>query len=547
VVEKEVVKEVPKVQVVETEKLVEVEKIVEREKEVMVVATPTAAPRPAVEKQSRTLVVSQLSNPLQLSCWFITGVDELDVLNHISEPLIRFNREGALDNIVAEAWEFESPTSYLFNIRKGVKFHDPKYGEVTAEDVAASMKACYKPSGQTKGRVPPPLVNHEVEIIDQHTIRIKMPDPGTAELPNVMSAFGFVTSKKYLEEVGSWPHTEQDGFGKAPMGAGAFTFEEWVQNERIVMDKFPDYWGPDPGVDRIEWRIIPDAFTRKSEFLTGGVDILPFLLPEWQPEIAANPDVHVESVLSSRFVFVVLPIREPPYNDKRVRQALNYAVNKVEIAEQLFRGTGAIPLTGVTHPFLPEVDPDRVGYPYNPEKAKELLDEARADGVNVGKITFMAPNDRYTLDKETGEAVAGYWREIGLDVEYIPQSRSVLFPPGIGLELTDPWLIGNGNILLRASTPYFYWLEKRPEPRSRGDYYADGPDEWDELIVKLSATISGGEESTNLARQLDELYTEYAPWVFLVNYVDLYGVRNNIVWKPYPHEYRLFLDVEFRD
>ena len=65
--------------------------------------------------------------------------------------------------------------------------------------------------------------------------------------------------------------------------------------------------------------------------------------------------------------------------------------------------------------------------------------------------------------------------------------------------------------------------------------------------MKLSATISGGEESTNLARQLDELYTEYAPWVFLVNYVDLYGVNNDIVWKPYPHEYRLFLDVEFRD
>jgi ABC-type transport system substrate-binding protein len=143
--------------------------------------------------------------------------------------------------------------------------------------------------------------------------------------------------------------------------------------------------------------------------------------------------------------------------------------------------------------------------------------------------------------------VAGYWRAIGLDVEYTPESRTVLFPKSQALEMKDPHLIGFGNTLLRADYPFNLWLQKRNEPRSRGDEYAAGPDEWDQLISQLVAMPSGSPESIELARKLDELYTEYAPWAFVLNYVDLYGVSNKVEWKPYPHEMRFFTDVKPRE
>ncbi len=82
-------------------------------------------------------------------------------------------------------------------------------------------------------------------------------------------------------------------------------------------------------MDQVTWKIITDPFTRKSELLTGGVDILPFVIPEWVDEIDTAPNVRIESTISSRYLFIGLPVREPPYNNIRVRKALNYAVKRM--------------------------------------------------------------------------------------------------------------------------------------------------------------------------------------------------------------------------
>jgi peptide/nickel transport system substrate-binding protein len=529
VVEKEVIKEVV---VTTTPQVIEKEVV----KEVVVTATPV--PAPAVERIA-DLKVAQFGNPESLTCWDWVAVDEIDILSHFAEPLFRFDREGKIQGVVAESWEMVSPTEWILNIRQGMKFHDPEYGELKAEDVVASLEACFRPEGRALPKQPGVIAGMELEVVDDYTVRVKLPEPGTAALTNNWT-YTFITSKKYLEEVG-------DDFNLRPMGTGPFKFVEWVPNVRIVGERFEDYWGQDPNVERIEWRIITDPFTRKSEFLTGGIDILPFMAADWVPEVEANPDTRTESILSARYIMVILPVRQPPYDDIRVRQALNYAINKQEIIDQLFLGTGAVPPAGVVNPVIPEGDPNREVYPYDPEKAQELLDEARADGVEIGTINLYAPNDRYVMDKEMGEAVAGYWRAIGLDVEYTPESRTVLFPKSQALEMKDPHLIGFGNTLLRADYPFNLWLQKRDEPRSRGDEYAVGPDEWDQLISQLVAMPSGSPESIKLARQLNDLYIEYAPWAFVLNYVDLYGVSNKVEWKPYPHEMRFFTDVKPRE
>ncbi len=481
--------------------------------------------------------IAQIGNPVALSCPDWSSSDEGDVLRHFAEQPFRFDRQNVLQPMLVERFEMIDPTEWVLHLRRGVKFHDPQYGDMHADDFVASLDFCFQSGSRNLGRIPSSLVNRQVEIIDDYTIRMKLGEPGTASLPNHLGNWIFVSAKEYIATMGN-------KFTRRPMGTGPYRFVEWVPNVRIVGERFEDYWGKKPAAKRVVWRIISDSFTRKSEFLTGGIDLLAFLVPEVVPEVEANPKTRVESVLSSRYVFVVLPVSVPPYNDKRVRQALNYAVNKQEIVDELFRGIGARSLTGMVHPMLPEADPNRLGYPYDPEKARGLLDQARADGVKIDTIRLYSPNDRYTLDKEMGEAVAGYWRAIGLRVEFYPESRTSLFPKLMALKMRDPTLIGNGNGLLRAEFPFELWLQSRQSPMSRGAAYASPhPAAWDETINQLGLLTSGSPEATRMAREMDRTWTEFAPWVFLINFQDLYGVSNAIEWKPYSTEQRPLVDI----
>ena len=484
--------------------------------------------------------IAQIGNPVALSCPDWSSSDEADVLQHFAEQPFQFDRQNVLQPMLVERFEMLDPTEWILHLRKGVKFHDPAYGEMHADDFVASLDFCFQEGSRNLGRIPSSIVNRQVTIIDDYTIRLKLGAPGTASLPNHLGNWIFVSAKEYMQTMG-------DKFTRRPMGTGPYRFVEWVPNVRIVGERFEDYWGEKPAAKRVVWRIISDAFTRKSEFLTGGIDLLPFLVPEVVPEVEANPKTRVESVLSSRYIFVVLPVSVPPFNDKRVRQALNYAVNKQEIVDQLFRRIGARSLTGVVHPMLPEADPNRLGYPYDPAKAKRLLDQARADGVKIGTIRLFSPNDRYTLDKEMGEAVAGYWRSIGLQIEYHPESRTSLFPRLMALKMQDPTLIGNGNGLLRAEFPFELWLQFRDKPKSRGAAYASPhPASWDQDINRLGLLTSGSPAALKLAHDMDRTWTEFAPWVFLVNFQDLYGVSNTIEWKPYSTEQRPLVDIKPR-
>jgi peptide/nickel transport system substrate-binding protein len=150
-----------------------------------------------------------------------------------------------------------------------------------------------------------------VEVVDLYTLRWTLKAPGLVTLPQWLTDM-YVNSKKYLERAG------YDAAGRRPVGTGPYKFVEWSPNQQIVMEVFKDYWRSLPAFDRLVWRIIPDPSTRKNEFLTGGIDVLPFVTPEIVPEIQANPALRVETVLSTRLMFVGLPVDNPLLADKRV-------------------------------------------------------------------------------------------------------------------------------------------------------------------------------------------------------------------------------------
>ena len=253
--------------------------------------------------------IAQIGNPVALSCPDWSSSDEGDVLRHFAEQPFRFDRQNVLQPMLVERFEMIDPTEWVLHLRRGVKFHDPQYGDMHADDFVASLDFCFQPGSRNLGRIPSSLVNRQVEIIDDYTIRMKLGEPGTASLPNHLGNWIFVSAKEYIATMGN-------KFTRRPMGTGPYRFVEWVPNVRIVGERFEDYWGKKPAAKRVVWRIISDSFTRKSEFLTGGIDLLAFLVPEVVPEVEANPKTRVESVLSSRYIFVVLPVSVPPSHPK---------------------------------------------------------------------------------------------------------------------------------------------------------------------------------------------------------------------------------------
>jgi len=489
-------------------------------------------------KGGSQLVLAQLQNPSTLDGWNSTGSSDIDIVGHFVQPLWTHDRQGKLQGVVVESWKMIAPTEWVLNIRKGMKFHDRDLGELTAEDVKASFEASIREGTTLRTLYPPPMRASQIEIEGPYTIRWKMPAPGLATLPKY-AVESYITSKKYLDRVGV------DKFKLRPVGTGPYRFVEWVPNVRVVGEVFREYWGPLPLYDRVVWRIIPDAFTRKSELMTGGVDVLSFVEPEMVPELQAQPNIRIERTLSSRMIFIVLPVKNPLLGDRRVRQALNLAVNKEEIIQKLFGGTGAAALEAPVPVIMPERHPGLKGYPYDPAKARQLLRDA---GVLGKTVVLEAPSNRYTLDRQIGEAVASYWEAVGLKVEYKPQEWGAFSPPalrGVPQYKENPFLIGFGDLHYLTDSLFDLWIQKKPGG-SRGLEYTKGPDQWDQWITEVGALAADNPRRLELLNKLQEEVLEFAPWVWLINYVDIYAMNSKVDWKPYPHEVRYMWDAKPR-
>jgi len=489
-------------------------------------------------KRAPQLVIAQLGNPTALDGWNWTAASEIDILGHMQETLMEHDRDAKLRHVLAESVEMKTPAEWIMKIRKGVKFHEPDLGELTAEDVKASIEANLRKGTAMALKVPAVMREGTLEVIDSHTLRWKLQEPGLVTLPQWLID-EYITSKKYLEREG------YDGAARRPVGTGPYKFVEWSPNQQVVMEVFKDYWQPLPQFDRLVWRVIPDPSTRKNEFLTGGVDVLPFVTPEVVPEIQANPKLRIESVLSTRMVFLVLPVSNPLLADKRVRQALNLAVNKQEIIEQLFRGIGAAELTAPIPLTVAERNPKLEGYPYDPARAERLLKEA---GVLGKTMTLEAPYNRYTLDREMGEAIAGYWEAVGMRVDYKPQDWAVYSPKvlrGSPSWPTNPFLIGFGDGRYLADYLYDLWLVKK-QGGSRGAVFTNGPDTWDEWLREIGLLGLEDPKRLELLYKVQAEVMDYAPWVLVLNYKDIYGLSSKVEWKPFPNERRNMYDAQPR-
>jgi peptide/nickel transport system substrate-binding protein len=383
--------------------------------------TPAPSPTPAGPEGSLTVALSTLEAETFLP--WNGGGGRTPYLELIYEYLVYVDpvTEEPTPGL-ATSWEMsDDGMTWTFEIREGVPFQEG-WGEVTAEDVAYSIEKIISeesiagPAGSMRKLI------ESVEAVDSHTAVIHMLEPFPELLRGYLTDANqtVIVCKDYVESVG------EEEANLHPIGTGAYTLaEEHQQAQPIVLkvaEGAENHWRATPEFETITFLNVPEEATRVAMLLAGEVDLAPISYDSIET-IEAAEGLHIATVPRNwspliRFGGIMDPeinpdlyVAENPWNDVRVRQAMNYAVDKEAIAEEIFHGQ-AEP-GGSSMPVAPFFDVEP--YPYDPDKAKDLLAEAGyADGFPVTLKTFTTnPGAELPL---IGEAVALYWEAIGLDV-----------------------------------------------------------------------------------------------------------------------------------
>src|SRR5437870_11175226 len=302
---------------------------------------------------------------------------------------------------LAESWSVSKDgITYDFTLRKGAKFHngDP----VTAEDVKFSFER-YKGAA---ARVLKDKVK-EIQVAAPNRVRFVLKEPW----PDFMAFYGtsatgaaWIVPKKYVEKVGD------EGFKKAPVGAGPFKFVSFNPGVELVLEAFPDYWRKPPQVKRVVMRSIPDESTRAAAVKTGEVDIAYLFGGAVAEELRRSPGVKITAPLLYGIYWLdFLDQWDPksPWHDRRVRQAASLAIDRAAInqAEMLGLGKATGGFVPPEFDFALRIDPP----PLDPKRAKQLLAEAGyPNGFDAGDLTPLPP---YT---SLGETVGGYLQRLGI-------------------------------------------------------------------------------------------------------------------------------------
>ncbi|MDR1945743.1 MAG: ABC transporter substrate-binding protein [Desulfovibrio sp.] len=324
------------------------------------------------------------------------------VLAHINETLVGIEGDSVVP-LLAESWELlDDKRSYRFTLKQGVKFHN---GEVmTADDVVFSFK---RASGQGAAIKAWSSYLSDVEKVDDRTVILRTARPlSDAFLGSLGHPWASILNKKAVISTG------QD-YGTAPVGTGKFRLRRLVTGDRVELERFDDYHADKAKVKNLTFRTFLEATSRTIELESGSVDVVVDVPPVDISRIKENPDLEIVAVPSWRNYHIGLNLKKAPYDNIKVRQAINLAVNRPGIVKVVFRGY-AEPARGPVPSIVAYSDyknsPD---LPYDPEKAKKLL--AEAGFPNGFKSGFIVPERSDFQNIAT--ILQSNLRDVGIDLK----------------------------------------------------------------------------------------------------------------------------------
>lgn len=332
------------------------------------------------------------------------------VMNNMNSLLVRVNRDATdVEPDLAESWEIsDDGLTYTFHLREGLKFSDGS--PLKASDAKFSLERLR----DTEGSIMAGMfsVMKSVEAPDDRTVVVTLNQPSAPFLAAMAMFAAAILPEAAVTAAG-------DGFGNAPVGAGAFVLDEWKRGEYLRLKKNPHYWDADRvQLDGVEWVYVPNDNTRILKLQAGEVDAVVFVPFNRVAELEADDDINVHLDPSSREDHMLINHSHEPLGDVRVRQALYHALDRQAIVDAVTFGHGK-----VANSFVPDramfYNAENPDYAYDPEKAKTLLGEAGVDGLTLDLLLTAGDS----VHDQIGVIVKDQLGKVGIDVNLVKQEE----------------------------------------------------------------------------------------------------------------------------
>lgn len=424
-----------------------------------------------------------------------------NISQNVIEALVE--RDGVTP-MLAESWSNVDDVTWQFKLPEGVTFSN---GEAfNAEAVKFSIERILREENENSSAKS--LIGGivaSVDVVDENTV-------------NIVTQRPFASLLDVLTDVYMLPPQAADtpDFSAKGIGTGPYMVESWTVGESLVLVANPGYRGDQPFFKKVTYKPVSDPTVRSTELRTGTADII-VQVPIEELGRLNEAGISVIRILSTQSMRIHLKADAPPFDDVRVRQAMNYAIDRATILETLLEGAGQL-MNGPSAPSVFGYDPSIEVYPYDPDKARELLAEAGyADGVDV---TIQFTDGRYLRDRAIGEAITAQLAEVGIRVT----AQFSEFSQWLKLFNVE----GNGFMVIsQETTPNTLMGPNFASTSTSFKRYGYGNPEVDRLIDEAAAELDT-EKRRALYQQLNGVLRDDAPWVFMWDPEDIYAIKDSV-------------------
>lgn len=431
----------------------------------------------------------------------------------------------------------EDGKTYVFHLRKGVKFHSNKDFKPTrdfnADDVVFSFNRQLDPNhpyhkvsgGSYEYFIGMDMQNiiNKVEKVDDYTVKISLNVPNAPFLANLAMDFASIYSAQYAEAMAKAKTPEK--IDSAPIGTGPFEFVSYQKDSTVRFKAFENYWQGKAKIDRLVFSITPDASVRYAKLQKGECHAAPYPNPADIAKLKDDPNITLLTKPGLNIGYLNFNVQKAPFDNVKVRQALNYAVNKAAIIESVYQGAGQVAKNPIP-PTMWSYNDDVKDYAYDPEKAKALLKEAGFENGFETDLWAMPVSRPYNPNaRRMAELVQADWEKVGVKAkivsyewgEYLKRMRAGDHQTGM-----MGWTGDNGdpdnflNTLLSCSAV-----------ESGSNYANFCHKEFNDLVTK-AAQVTDLAERTALYQQAQLVFKEQAPWITIAHSTTYFPVRKEV-------------------
>ncbi|GAA1611043.1 ABC transporter substrate-binding protein [Nonomuraea maheshkhaliensis] len=434
----------------------------------------------------------------------------MNVLINVFDTLTVRDTGDQLVGGLAERWESKDDKTWRFHLRKNVTFHNGEPCDAAA--VAYSIERLIDPATQS------PIVELRLvtgaKVIDTHTVDLvtKEPDP---ILPAKLSLFGgVIVPPKYIKEKGD------KVFAEHPVGTGPFTFEQWQRDSQITLKANPKYWNGKPSVEQLTFKVMPDPSSSLAALQSGELDIVTGLTPDAAQQLGDAPGFKVVTSPGVRTFFVSLDTEEGPLKDKRVRQALNHALDVDTLIASVLNGAAERTPTLIPKQafgFDASVQP----FQHDVAKAKSLLAEAGHSGGFSLKLSSS------TADKDIAQAISGQLAAVGVKAEVSlldPATFKGRLVSDNRKALGEMYFVGNSGWTMDASSNLQSFVRHDRRQSRWNNPQAD-------KLIDTEEQSVDPDTRQEAFTALQKLMIEESPFLYLYQASILYAVSDRVQWK----------------